>query len=76
MSFARILRSSALMGGAQAVTLAMAFMRSKLIAVLIGPSGIGLMGVLGAFNSNVSNVAGWSLGTSAVRTVAGAAEPD
>jgi antigen flippase len=76
MSFARILRSSALMGGAQAVTLAMAFLRSKLIAVLIGPSGIGLMGVLGAFNSNVSNVAGWSLGTSAVRTVAGAAEPD
>jgi len=64
------------MGGAQAVTLAMAFLRSKLIAVLIGPSGIGLMGVLGAFNSNVSNVAGWSLGTSAVRTVAGAAEPD
>ena len=74
MSFARILRSSALMGGAQAVTLAMAFLRAKLIAVLIGPSGIGLMGVFNAFNSNLSTVAGWGLGTSAVRTVAGAAE--
>jgi len=76
MPFARILRSSALMGGAQAVTLVMAFLRSKLIAVLIGPAGIGLMGVFNAFNANVSTVAGWGLGTSAVRTVAGAAEAD
>ena len=76
MPFARILRSSALMGGAQAVTLAMAFLRAKLIAVLIGPAGIGLMGVFNAFNANVSTVAGWGLGTSAVRTVAGAAEAD
>ena len=76
MSFAHILRSSALMGGAQVITLAMAFLRSKLIAVLIGPSGIGLMGVFNAFNANVSTVAGWGLGTSAVRTVAGAAEAD
>ena len=76
MPFARILRSSALMGGAQAVTLAMAFLRSKLIAVLIGPSGIGLMGVFSAFNGNVATIAGWGLGTSAVRTVAGATGAD
>lgn len=76
MPFARILRSSALMGGAQAVTLVMAFLRSKLIAVLIGPSGIGLMGVLNTFNANISVVAGWGLGTSAVRTVASAADGD
>jgi enterobacterial common antigen flippase len=74
MPFARILRSSALMGVAQAVTLAMAFLRSKLIAVLIGPSGIGLMGVLNTFNANLSAVAGWGLGTSGVRTVASASE--
>ncbi|NDE03017.1 MAG: hypothetical protein EBZ91_15070, partial [Gammaproteobacteria bacterium] len=64
------------MGGAQAVTLAMAFLRSKLIAVLIGPAGIGLMGVFNAFNANLSTVAGWGLGTSAVRTVAGAPESE
>jgi enterobacterial common antigen flippase len=74
MPFARILRSSALMGVAQAVTLAMAFLRSKLIAVLIGPSGIGLAGVFNTYNANVSAVASWGLGTSAVRTVAGASE--
>ena len=76
MPFARILRSSALMGGAQVVTMASAFLRSKLIAVLIGPSGIGLMGVLGTFNAQLSTIAGWGLGTSAVRTIAGASELD
>lgn len=76
MSFARILRSSALMGGAQVITLAMAFLRAKLIAVVFGPSGIGLMGVFSAFNGNVATIAGWGLGTSAVRTVAGAAAAD
>jgi len=60
------------MGGAQAVTLVMAFLRSKLIAVILGPTGIGLMGVFSAFNGNVSTVAGWGLGTSAVRIIAGA----
>jgi PST family polysaccharide transporter len=64
------------MGGAQVVTLATAFLRSKLIAVLVGPSGIGLMGVFNAFNSNLSTVAGWGLGISAVRTVAGASEAE
>jgi PST family polysaccharide transporter len=76
MSFARIRRSSALMGGAQVVTLATAFLRAKLIAVLIGPAGIGLMGVFNSFNANVFTFAGWGLGISAVRTIAGAAEAD
>jgi len=56
------------------VTLVMALLRSKLIAILIGPAGIGLMGVFNAFNANLATIAGWGLGTSAVRTVAGAAE--
>ncbi len=71
MSFARILRSSALMGGAQVVTLAVAFIRTKVIAQLMGPAGVGLVGVLTAFNGNVSTLAGWGLGASGVRMIAG-----
>ena len=74
MPFARILRSSALMGGAQVVTMATAFLRSKLIAVLIGPSGIGLMGMFTGFNGNLATITSWSLGTSAVRLVSGASD--
>ena len=76
MPFARILRSSALMGGAQVVTLATGFVRTKIVALLIGPSGVGLVGVLTAFNGNITALAGWGLGTSGVRTIAGSSNEE
>ena len=72
MSFARILRTSALMGGAQVVVLAAGFIRAKAIAVTLGASGVGLIGIFNAFSANVSSFAGWGLGTSGVRLIAGA----
>lgn len=72
MPFARILRSSVLMGGAQVITLGIGFVRLKVIALLIGPSGVGLAGVLTAFNGNITALAGWGIGTSGVRMIAGA----
>jgi PST family polysaccharide transporter len=76
MSFARILRSSALMGGAQVVVLAAGFVRAKVIAVILGASGVGLIGIFNAFSGNVSTFAGWGLGTSGVRLIAGATEEE
>jgi PST family polysaccharide transporter len=76
MPFARILRSSALMGGAQVITLAAGFVRTKIVAILIGPSGVGLVGVLTAFNGNLAALAGWGLGTSGVRTISGASDEE
>jgi PST family polysaccharide transporter len=72
MSFARILRSSALMGGAQVFVLAAGFVRAKAIALLLGASGVGLIGIFNAFSGNISSLAGWGLGTSGVRLIAGA----
>jgi PST family polysaccharide transporter len=74
MPFARILRSSALMGGAQVVVLAAGFVRAKAIALILGASGVGLIGIFNAFSGNVSSLAGWGLGTSGVRLVAGASD--
>jgi PST family polysaccharide transporter len=76
MSFNRILRSSALMGGAQVVVLAVGFVRAKVIALILGASGVGLIGIFSAFSGNVSALAGWGLGTSGVRLVSGAAEEE
>jgi PST family polysaccharide transporter len=72
MPFARILRSSALMGGAQVVVLAAGFVRAKAIALILGASGVGLIGIFNAFSGNISSLAGWGLGTSGVRLIAGA----
>jgi enterobacterial common antigen flippase len=74
MSFARILRSSALMGGAQVVVLAAGFVRAKVVALILGASGVGLIGIFNVFSGNVATFAGWGLGTSGVRLIAGASE--
>ena len=76
MSFARILRSSALMGGAQVVVLAAGFVRAKVIALILGASGVGLIGIFNVFSGNVATFAGWGLGTSGVRLIAGASEEE
>lgn len=76
MAFARILRSSALMGGASVASLAAGFLRSKVIAWVAGPVGVGLMGICSGFSGNISTFAGWGLGTAGVRTIAGAPAAD
>jgi PST family polysaccharide transporter len=50
MAFARILRSSALMGGASVATLVAGFVRSKVIAWVAGPAGVGLIGICTVFS--------------------------
>jgi PST family polysaccharide transporter len=70
MSFARILRSSALMGGAQVVVLVVGFARTKLIALVLGASGVGLAGIFNSFSGSINSFAGWGLGTSGVRLIA------
>ena len=62
------------MGGAQVVVLAAGFVRAKAIAMILGASGVGLIGIFNAFSGNVSSFAGWGLGTSGVRLIAGAPE--
>jgi antigen flippase len=60
------------MGGAQVVVLAAGFARAKVIALILGASGVGLIGIFNAFSGNVASFAGWGLGTSGVRLIAGA----
>jgi PST family polysaccharide transporter len=64
------------MGGAQVVVLAVGFIRAKVIALTLGASGVGLIGIFSAFSGNVSAFAGWGLGTSGVRLIAGSAEEE
>jgi antigen flippase len=72
MSFSRILRSSAFMGGAQVATLGAGFLRTKVIALVLGPAGVGLAGLFNTYSGSISAFAGWGLGTAGVRLIAGA----
>ena len=72
MPFARILRSSALIGGASGVTLLSALIRNKLIAILLGPAGLGVFGILSQYAGMMSQIFGLGAGSTVVRHVADA----
>ena len=69
-SYAQILKSSSLIGGAQSVNLIFGMVRVKFAAIIIGPVGVGLIGIYQAIQSALSTIAGLGMQTSAVREIA------
>jgi enterobacterial common antigen flippase len=69
-TYAQILRSSALVGGASALNLIIGIARTKVLALLLGPSGIGLLGVLTSVFDLARSVAQLGLHGSGVRQIA------
>jgi enterobacterial common antigen flippase len=72
-TYLQILRSSALIGGATALSVVIGIIRTKAIAMLVGPGGIGLLGVLGSIADVARCVAGCGVNSSGVRQIADAA---
>ena len=68
-----ILKSTSLVGGATLLTVAVSIVRVKLMALLLGPAGIGLMSVYISIVDVTRSVAGMGLGSSGVRQIAEAA---
>ncbi|WP_417740598.1 O-antigen translocase [Rosistilla oblonga] len=68
--YATILKSSSIIGGSQVINMAIGLLRTKAVAVLIGPSGVGLVGTLQSVLTIASTVAGLGIQTSGVRDVA------
>jgi antigen flippase len=71
-TYTRILKSSALIGGSSLVTLGVSIARAKTTAVLLGPAGVGLMGLYWAVLDLAQNLAGAGLNNSGVRQIADA----
>lgn len=69
-TYGQILKSSSVIGGAQGVNYLISMVRTKLVAVLLGPSGVGLVGLYVSATELVGTVAGLGIGTSGVREVA------
>lgn len=73
-SYGQILESSVLIGGASVFILLIGMVRTKLLALLLGPVGLGLMGTFTTIVDLVVSVAGLGISRSAVRRIAGVAE--
>jgi PST family polysaccharide transporter len=73
----QMLRSTSIVGGATLASLVIGMVRMKVIAALLGPAGIGLMGMLNALQTMGASIAGMGLDTSAVRQLsAGQDDPE
>jgi PST family polysaccharide transporter len=71
-SYRQALRATAITGFTNFTTLAVSLVKSKVIAVRVGPEGIGLFGVLTAATGLISSLVGFGITSSGVRQVASA----
>ena len=69
-SYLEILKSSMLIGGSTALTLAIGVVRTKLMAVVLGPAGFGLMGVYTSIADLARTLAEMGINSSGVRQIA------
>jgi PST family polysaccharide transporter len=72
-SYSRMLKSSAMLGGAQVINIGLGALRTKVLAVQLGPNLFGVMGLYVSFTGMMQSVASLGLGQSAVRDLAAAA---
>src|SRR5215831_14376761 len=72
-SYGQILRSSVLIGGSSVLNIGIGIVRTKAMAVLLGPAGFGLMGLYGSIADLAVSIAGMGVNSSGVRQIAEAA---
>ncbi|MBB2675979.1 UNVERIFIED_ORG: PST family polysaccharide transporter [Rhizobium esperanzae] len=72
-TYTQILKSTMLMGGSSLVNVALSIIRNKALAVLLGPEGVGLLGLYTAILDIAQAIAGLGVSSSGVRRVAEAA---
>ena len=72
-SYGQILKSSSVIGGAQGINYLIGLVRTKVVAVLLGPSGVGLVGLYMSIIGLVQSIAQMGINQSGVREVAEAA---
>jgi len=75
-TYSQIVKSSALVGGSSVLNIAIGIIRTKVIAVLLGPAGFGLFGLYGSIATLTQTFAGMGINSSGVRQIAEAAGSD
>lgn len=75
-SYGEILKSSATIGGSTVINIVVGVIRTKVLAVLLGPAGFGLFGVYSSIGNLARTLAGLGINSSGVRQIAHAAGTD
>lgn len=69
-SYRQIIKATSIFGGVQVVNIIIQIIRSKVVAVLLGPTGMGIMTLLNSTLSLIKSSTDFGLGVSAVQDIA------
>lgn len=69
-SYRQIVRSSLIIGGSTIINILIGLLRTKAVALLLGPAGVGLIGLLQNLMNVAANVAALGLRTAGTRQIA------
>lgn len=73
-SYRQIMKTTSLFGGVQIFNIIISIVRSKFVAIFLGPSGFGIVALLNSTISMVSGLTNFGLGTSAIKDISRANE--
>jgi O-antigen/teichoic acid export membrane protein len=68
-SYRQIMKATSLFGGVQVINIIIQIIRSKAIAILLGPAGIGLLGLFNTTILVIGNLTNFGLGISGVKDI-------
>ncbi|MGA2331885.1 MAG: oligosaccharide flippase family protein [Syntrophales bacterium] len=71
-SYRQIMKATSFFGGVQVFNIIIAIIRSKFIAILLRPAGMGIVGLLTSTTGLIGSLTNFGLSTSAVKNVAAA----
>jgi PST family polysaccharide transporter len=69
-SYKEIVKSTGIVGGAQVIKILIGIVRTKVLAILLGPGGIGIAGMYDSIVSLSGSIANLGIGSSGVRQIA------
>src|SRR6185503_1223988 len=69
-SYGQILKSSALIGGSSILSIGVNIVRAKALALMLGPAGVGLLGLFSSVLEVAQSIAGMGINNSGVRQIA------
>lgn len=69
-TYSQIFRSTALIGGASVITILLGVIRTKCLALWLGPAGVGLIGMYNSITELASTATGMGMNNSGVRQIA------
>lgn len=75
-SYRRILKTSSIIGGSSVINILIGLVRTKVLAVLLGPTGVGLVGLYSSLMATAATVATMGVGTVGTRQIAEAVAKD